>query len=90
MIEVVIDIDKENQELYGFNLFDLTAVFVRYHKQVKPKGKRKWTSAKFWNKYMERESNIVQPELPQSIKELAHQKVQELIKVKTWSEWKSN
>ncbi|MEI6578392.1 MAG: hypothetical protein WCN92_02880 [Eubacteriales bacterium] len=85
-IEVIIDIDKNNREVYGFNLFDLTAVFVSYSKQIKPK--RTWLVEKGWDKYA-RDNGMPEPVLPDLIKELAFKKMEQFIKVLTWAEWKN-
>jgi hypothetical protein len=88
-INVTVDLSKTEKEVYGFNLFDLNAVFVTYHKEEIPAGKRKWRIVSFWDNYS-RESTIkMPPALPDEIKALAFMKVQELIKVKTWAEYKS-
>lgn len=86
-IEIVEKIDSENQKVYGFNLFDLTGVFITYHTENKAKGKRTWTITHFWDKYG-RNSTIDEPELPLIIKEAALAKIQAMIKIHTWDEWK--
>ena len=87
-IQITVSIDSETQELYTFNTFDLTAVFVRYNKQVKPKGKRKWTNEKWWDRYNRRDSTTEEPELTIGIRAMALSKMMELIQVRTWNEYK--
>jgi hypothetical protein len=84
-IEVIIDIDKNNREVYGFMLFDLTAVFVSYSKQTKPK--RTWLVETGWDKYA-RDNRMEEPVISYEIKNLAREQVQSYIKVLTWAEWK--
>ena len=87
-IEVEIIIDSETREYYGFNLFEcMNCIFVTYHQESKPKGKRTWKRTKFWDKYS-RQSTIQEPELTQNVRELALEKAKSLIKVKTWKEWR--
>ena len=50
IIEIEKQIDAETKEVWSFNMFDLNAVFVAWHREVKPKGKRKWTIETFWDK----------------------------------------
>ena len=76
-IEIEKQIDEETKECWGFNLFDLTAVFVTWHKEIKPKGKRKWTVVAFWDKYGR--NNMEEPLLPINIKSEALENVKELI-----------
>ena len=89
-IEVIKEIDAENREIYYFNMFDTIAVFVRYRKEIKPKGKRTWKTELFWDRYSHRESNIEEPELSESIRNEALNELFKLCQVKTWSEWKKN
>lgn len=87
-IEVEVNIDSENREYYEFNLFDcMTCVFVTYHHESKPKGKRIWRITKFWDKHS-RDSTMQEPELSLNIRELALEKAKSLITVKTWKEWR--
>jgi hypothetical protein len=89
-IDIVKQLDTETREVWSFNMFDLTAVFVSWNKEVKPKGKRKWTVEKRWDKYRGRESNVNQePILPEKIREDVLLELTKYIKVKTWSEWKT-
>ncbi len=88
-IEIQVEIDITTREAYVFNLFDnLKLVFVGYFKEIKPKGKRKWTTEKFWDKYS-RNSNIDEPVLNDEIKEQVLLKAQSQIKVLTWKEYKN-
>ena len=87
-IEIILDIDSETRKVYSFNLFDLTVVFVKYHKESKPKGKRIWTNIEVWDKYA-RDNRIPEPELTMNIRDLALEKTKNLIVVKTWSEFKN-
>ena len=87
-IEIEKQIDAETKEVYSFNLFDTTAVFVGWSKQSKSKGKRLWCVESWWSKYEERSCTAYEPELPEIIKSQAVSKIIELIKVKTWSEYK--
>ena len=86
-IEVKIKVDEKTNHVYGFNMFELTAVFVTYHEEVKPKGKRVWRITEFWDNYG-RNSTIPQPELPELIKHYALLEVQKRVEVKTWKEYK--
>jgi hypothetical protein len=89
-IEVEKQIDAETKEVWSFNMFDLNAVFVAWHREVKPKGKRKWTIEAFWDKYGRREYKMVEePTLPLGIRAEVLDKVMEYVKVNTWSEWKA-
>lgn len=87
-LSVEIDVDSENREIYEFNLFDLCFVFVKYTKQIKPKGKRSWKIISFWDKHMTRDSNILEPELSDVVRDLAIEKAKSLINIKTWDEFK--
>ena len=84
----VIIKDAETKELWSFNMFDLNAVFVAWHREVKPKGKRKWTIEKFWDKYGRREYNMVsEPVLPEIIRSEVLSEVMKYVRVHTWDEW---
>ena len=87
MITIEKQIDSETKEVWRFYMFDLNAVFIAWHKEIKPNGKRKWTVEKSWDKY-NRHNNILEPVLPESIKQDVHAEVVKLIKVQTWSEFK--
>ena len=89
-IEVEQQINEETKEVYSFNLFYTTAVFIGWSKQVKPKGKRVWRVKSCWDKYSERGSSAQEPELSEIIKSQALSKIIELCRVKTWAEWKVN
>lgn len=83
------EISNTERESYEFNMFDLTAVFVLYFKEEKPKGKRKWTVTKVWDRYNHRSSQIPEPELPFGISAECRAKVCDLVRVKTWQEFKN-
>lgn len=88
-IDVIKEIDKHTRQVWGFNLFDLTAVFVEFTIEEKPPRKRKWVVIKRWDKYENRHENRVEePILPDEIREEAFREVCNFVKVKTWSEWK--
>ena len=90
-LEIKVEIDAETNEYWGFNLFDLNVIFVRYHKEYKPKGKRKWQIVSFWDKYQRQSYNMIsEPNLPPEIKERALNEITAKIKVRTWDEWKLN
>ena len=89
-IEVVKQIDAETKETWSFNMFDLNAVFVGWHKEVKPKGKLTWKIIEFWDKYGRREYKMSEePILSLGIRSEVLDKVLENVKVNTWSEWKA-
>ena len=88
-IEVVRQIDTETNEVWSFHLFDLNAVFVAWHKETKPKGKRKWQITEFWDKYGVSNGQMSgEPILPEDIKNEALIKITERLRVFTWDEWK--
>ena len=87
-IQVKEQIDAETNEVWFFNMFDLNAVLVCWHKETKPKGKRTWKIVEFWDKYGRREWQMSkEPVLPDGIRKEALLQVIEKIKVKTWDEW---
>jgi len=89
-IEVEKQIDAETKEVWSFNMFDLNAVFVSWHRETKPKGKRTWKIVEFWDKYGRREHTMSEePALPEIIRSEALSKVMENVRIKTWSEWKA-
>ena len=89
MIEVEKQIDAETKEVYYFRMFNLCAVFVSWDKQVKPKGKRKWTVTEFWDKYNRVNSNMSEePALPEIVRSQALSEVTKLVRVYTWDEHK--
>ena len=89
-IEVEKQIDAETKEIWSFNLFDLNAVFVAWHREVKPKGKRKQTIQAFWDKYGRHDYKMSEePVLPEIIRSEALSKVMECVRIHTWSEWKA-
>lgn len=88
-IEVEIEQSQMVREVWEFNVFDQSVVFIRYCLMEKPKGKRKWSTINLWDKYKRTYQNTCkEPVLPDSIKELAKQKLVDMITVKTWGEWK--
>ena len=88
-IEIEKQIDAETKEVWSFNMFGFTAVFVGWVKFTKPKGKRKWTSVADWDKYKRtRYLTAEEPELPELIKSDVITEIIKLLTVKTWAEWK--
>jgi hypothetical protein len=89
-IEVVKKNDEYTKEVWRFNMFDLNAVFIYWHKEIKPKGKRKWAIESHWNRQDRYGFKMIQePVLPETIKSEVIQKIIEHIKVNTWDEWKT-
>ena len=90
-IEIIKQIDDETREVFCFNMFDLNAVFVTWHKETKTKGKRKWSIADFWDKYARVGQKMsTEPELPEIIRSEAISEIMKFVRVKTWDEWKTN
>ena len=88
-VNVISELNKEERQVWEFNLFDLNLVLVGYRYEKKPKGKRKWRSEYFWDIYNERGSTMKErPVLVGSIRRRALKQVQKLIRVLTWKEWK--
>lgn len=87
-IEIIINIDIENREVYTFTGFDTNFVLSRYSVQNKVKPKRNWTVLKVWDRLYSRESNTIEPILTDEIRELALLEAQKQIKVQTWKEYK--
>ena len=88
-IEIEKIIDSETKEVWSFNMFDLNAVFVAWHRETKPKGKRKWTIDKYWDRYARHVYDMVkEPDLPEIIRSEVVSEVMKHIKVNTWDEWK--
>jgi hypothetical protein len=83
-------IDNETKEFWTFNMFELNAVFVSWRVEKKPKGKRVWKIEKFWDKYRCRDGYrmVIEPELPEIIRNEALSIAISYLKVKTWNEWK--
>jgi len=89
-IEIVKQIDAETRERWGFLMFEVTAVFVGWHKETKPKGKRNWLNVAFWDKYARMDYRMAdEPKIPESMKAEVIQEITELLKVKSWDEWKN-
>jgi hypothetical protein len=89
LVEIVKQIDDETREVWSFYIFELNVVFVAWHRETKPKGKRKWTIEKSWDKYGRNFHNMVnEPVLPETIRSEVITEVMKHIKVKTWNEWK--
>jgi hypothetical protein len=89
-IEITKQIDDETKEVWSFNMFDLNAVFIAWHREVKLKGKCKWTIESFWDKYGRREyAMATEPILPEIIRSEALSEIMKHIRVHTWSEWKT-
>ena len=87
-IEIVKQIDAETKEVWSFELFALNAVFVAWKREIKPKGKKKWTIVIFWDRYY-RNSPITEPILPEIIRSEVLSEVTKYVKVYTWDEWKA-
>ena len=87
-IQIKNQIKEGEIEIFEFILFDLTAVFVEYKKQLKPIGKRVWKIEVLWDKYKTRDNKISEPILTESIRTEAKAKMVELMQVKTWNEFK--
>jgi hypothetical protein len=88
-ISIEKQIDAEKREVWYFNLFDLSAVFVGWQRKVKPSGKRKWVTEVVWDKYGRTNYNTVnEPVLPDDIKTEVATEIMRYIKVMTWNEWK--
>jgi len=89
-ITIIKKLDNQTREKWSFNLFDLSAVFIGFKKEIKPENKRLWKSIEVWDKYSNsRGSNIEEPELNESIRLEVLKEVANKINVFTWSEWKS-
>jgi hypothetical protein len=89
-IEIVKEIDKNNHEVWAFNMFDLTAVFVTWYKKSKPEGKRKFIVTEFWDKYSRDQRMSEEPNLPDEIKKQVFTEVLKYIHVRTWKEFKGD
>lgn len=90
-IKIEKQIDAETKETWTFLMFDLNAVFVAWHREVKPKGKRKYVIEKFWDNYGRREYTMVaEPILPEIIRSEALSEAIKYVRVRTWNEWKAN
>ena len=89
VIEVIQEIDNETRDVWRFNILDLNAVFVHWHKETKPKGKRIWRVGEYWDSYRRRDSSVPEPTLPAEIREKAFTEFSKLIKVQTWYEYKN-
>jgi hypothetical protein len=91
MILIEIEIDKNTKEQWRFNIMDLNVVFVGWIQLTRPQGKRKWIADKWWDKYgRSRDFSHEEPELPKHIKQMALERVQSMVTVKTWNEWKKD
>ena len=89
-IEVVEQIDDFTREVWEFNMFGLSAVFVEWRKEEKPQGKRKWFTIRFWDKYARREHSMSdEPALTEAIKSRALSEDIKRVKVQTWDEYKN-
>jgi hypothetical protein len=90
-ISIEKQIDAETKEVWSFNLFDLSAVFVGWQREVKPIGKRKWVTDYIWDKYGRANHNTVnEPVLPDDIRSEVISEIMKYIKVRTWDEWKAS
>ena len=88
-MKIIIEkqIDDYTKEVWSFNTFDLNAVFIAWHREVKPKGKRKWTIEKFWDKYGRSTHMSSEPVLTENIRSEVLSEMMKHIKVYTWDEW---
>lgn len=76
------------REVWSFNVFDFNIVLIGYSLQSKTPTQRKWRYSTYWNKYARRNSIESPKEIPLEVSEAAKRKVNSLIKVSTWDEWK--
>lgn len=84
------DVNKHLRQTWLFHIFDLNIVFIGYTVEEKPPRKRKWTITKIWDKYSRRHNTMIeQPIVQEHIKHEALEKVQNMLKVLTWEEWKN-
>ena len=88
-VEVIKNVNDNLRQTWQFNMFDLRIVFVGYVIEEKPPRKRKWKITKKWDRYAGRlENSLEEPKLEEHVKLEVSQKVQDMIKVMTWDEWK--
>ena len=86
-ITIEKQINDHTKEVWFFNTFDLNAVFIAWHREVKPKGKRKQTIEKFWDKYGRSTHMSSEPVLTENIRSEVLSEMMKHIKVYTWDEW---
>jgi hypothetical protein len=89
-ISITKEVNKHLRQTWRFILFDLNAVFVEYTAEEKPPKKRKWRTVQKWDRYARRYENTIkeEPVLEEHIKREALEKIQSMISVMTWGEWK--
>lgn len=91
MIEVIHNITKEARQVYVFAEIDNRyAVFTNFYIQEKLPGEIKWRSVDHWDKYLELDSTIPEPILPEDIRSQALAILVSKAKILTWSEYKPN
>lgn len=90
-IQIQKEIDGHTKELWSFNMHGTYLVFVYWQRQIKPKGKRKWSVEKFWNAQENggRYGMEDEPFLPETIRSEAITELIKIIKVYTKDEWKN-
>lgn len=86
-IEIIINIDIENREVYTFTGFDTNFILSRYSVQNKVKPKRNWTVLKVWDRIQSRQSNTNEPILTDEIRQLASIEAQKCVKILTSKEY---
>ena len=87
-ITITKPITEKTREKFIFTLLsDMNFIFVGYLLEQK-KGKTTWKHLKRWDKYITNYSNIEEPILPPEIREAVLKEAINLIKVKTWKEYK--
>lgn len=88
-IEVKNQLSLDIQEIYTFNLFDLSAVFISYRKEQKIG--RKFKLVELWDNYTRNNDvySIKEPILPAFIRSIAVSEVSKHIRIKTWDEYKN-
>jgi hypothetical protein len=87
-IQIEINIDAENKEVYQFHLSDTKLLFWRYDFFNKPKGKKNWTALKVWDNSYSRNNTIEKPKLSEAVKDAAKWKVFDSLTVGSFSELK--
>lgn len=86
---VYVQIDECSREAWTFTQFGLHFVLTGFRIEVKPKGKRKWTTEKGWSKYETRHNSAEEPkEIPLQVREQLKQEILAAVQIKLWNEWK--
>jgi len=89
-VEIVKEVNRHLRQTWMFHIFDLNIVFIKYKVEQKPPRKRKWTIIELWDKYGRRHDTMIEePVVQEHIKREALEKVQNMLKVLTWEEWKN-